>query len=227
MPAPMHNAKQLVILDFDGFLINSFHLLSLTFDWFGLDVGDEHRFQNRRKFLKYLGGGKEFVSNIVRFTLPKRRRLREVLTDYYVSVGQVYPPFTDYMNALIRSPDIHVGIVSRNYTLHPGNTIRSVLRNSGIDEPELDFVIPIPVGAKKTVVLEAMFSSRYRSCLLGGDEIGDFRAALQCGYVPFMASYGFDNRARLSMRGEVPPTSIFDTPESVVQAMHGASFAHG
>ncbi|NNM00962.1 MAG: HAD family hydrolase, partial [Gammaproteobacteria bacterium] len=49
--------RQLLVLDFDGFMIDSYDLLKQTFATFGLDVGDQERFNNRRKFLKYFGGG--------------------------------------------------------------------------------------------------------------------------------------------------------------------------
>ena len=46
----------LIALDFDGLLINSYKLLERTFLEYNLDLGEEERFKNRRKFLKYLGG---------------------------------------------------------------------------------------------------------------------------------------------------------------------------
>ena len=63
----MANKDTLIVLDFDGFLINSYKLLQITFEHFGLDIGDEDRFKHRRKFLKYLGGGKEFLGNLVSY----------------------------------------------------------------------------------------------------------------------------------------------------------------
>ena len=63
--------RLLLVLDFDGFLINSYAIIRDTMQTYGLDVGDEERFKNRRKFLKYFGGGKELLSNLVGITLPK------------------------------------------------------------------------------------------------------------------------------------------------------------
>ena len=51
----MSRKDRLIVLDFDGFLVNSYRLLQIAFENFGLDIGDEHRFQHRRKFLKYIG----------------------------------------------------------------------------------------------------------------------------------------------------------------------------
>ncbi|MBI4692449.1 MAG: HAD family hydrolase [Gammaproteobacteria bacterium] len=207
--------RLLVVLDFDGFLVNSYALIRETFAAFGLDVGDEERFRNRRKFLKYLGGGKEFLTNLVRFALPKERRIREVLTEVYRTEGLVYPEFRDVVNRLIASPRVHCGVVSRNFTLAPGPTMRCVLKRSGIAEAELDFVIPIPAGTPKDETLAAMRSSRYHECLLGADEISDYRAATAAGYEVLMASYGFDHRNRLIDRGDVPGALIYDDPATL------------
>jgi len=215
-PDLANKKRLLVVLDFDGFLINSYSLLRDTMYAFGLDVGDEDRFQNRRKFLKYFGGGKELVANLVSFALPKKKRIREMLTDIYMDSGRIYAEFIPFINQLITSPGVHCGIVSRNYTLNPGSTIRRVLRNSEIQEADLDFVIPIPVGVKKGDVLIAMRSSRYYDCLLGGDEVGDYRAAVEAGYESIIASYGFDNRKRLVEHGNVPTVCIFDNPRDLV-----------
>jgi phosphoglycolate phosphatase-like HAD superfamily hydrolase len=212
----MATKSALVVLDFDGFLINSYDLLRATFESFGLNIGDERRFKDRRKFLKYLGGGKELLGNLVSYSLPKRKKLRASLTEHYVHSGRIFPVFESILNRMIASPQVHVGIVSRNFTLNPGATMRAVLKNSGVEEHELDFVIPIPVGQRKHEVLEAMRSRRYRRCLFGGDEIGDFRAAMDSGYEPIIAAYGFDALKRLRDKGGIPPEMIFETPELLV-----------
>lgn len=220
---PVHGRRRppsrdtLVVLDFDGFLVNSYQLLKVTFEHFGLDVGDEERFRRRRKFLKYLGGGKEFIRNFVRASLPKKKKIRERLTDEYVENGRVFPEFVPLLNEIIANPAVHVGILSRNFTYTPGLTIRAVLRNSSVEERDLDFVIPIPAGVKKGDVLEGMKSSRYRLCLFGADEVGDYRAAMETGYDPVMASYGFDSRKRLVEVAKVPAERIFDSPRALVE----------
>ena len=212
----MSRKDRLIVLDFDGFLVNSYRLLQIAFENFGLDIGDEHRFQHRRKFLKYIGGGKEFLGNLVNYTLPKKKKIREVLTEIYQQEGCIYPEFGPLINYMIENPYIHVGIISRNFTLTPVITIRSVLRNSNLEEQHLDFVIPLDVGVKKAAVLEGMRSSRYKQCIFGGDEIGDYRAALESGYDSiFLGSYGFDDRERLITKGKVPPGVIYDTPKAL------------
>lgn len=212
----MDRKDKLIVLDFDGFLVNSYRLLQIAFENFGLDIGDEHRFRHRRKFLKYIGGGKEFLGNLVNYTLPKKKKIREILTDIYQQEGRIYPEFGPLINYLIENPRMHVGIISRNFTLNPGTTIRNVLRNSNLEEQDLDFVIPLDVGVKKIAVLEGMRSSRYLQCIFGGDEIGDYRAAMDSGYdTIFLGSYGFDDRERLITKGKVPPAVIYDTPKEL------------
>ena len=211
--------RLLVVFDFDGLLVNSYAILRQTMASFGLDVGDELRFRNRRKFLKYLGGGRELLNNVVGFSLPKTRRLRERLTEYYVDAARAYPVFVPLLNEMIANPQVHCGVLSRNYALDPGPVIRAVLAHSGICERDLDFVIPLPVGVKKGEVLAGMRSARYLESLLAADEIGDYTAGTAAGYDCFMASYGFDARERLVAKGEVPPEQIYDDPETLAAAL--------
>lgn len=209
----------LLVLDFDGFLINSYAIIRETMMAFGLDVGDEERFKNRRKFLKYFGGGKELLHNLVGIALPKTRKLRAELTQCYRESGRIYPELRTLLNEAIANPHVHCGILSRNYTIEPGPTIRSVLRHSGVNEADLDFLIPIPVGVKKVEVLAGMNATRYFESLLGADEIGDYRAAATAGYDCLMGSYGFDTRDRLLTHGAVPQERIYDSPARLAQAL--------
>ena len=213
--------ETLVVLDFDGLLINSYDLLKKTFNHFGLDVGDEERFQNRKKFLKYIGGGKELVNNLVNLSLPKKKLIRKQLTETYCNEGVIYPEFTSIINDMIDSPDIHVGIVSRNFTHHPGNTIRQVLQNSKITETAIDFIIPISVGVKKINVLEGMKASSFKNCIFAADEISDYRAAYETGYNNIlMASYGFDTKDRLIHKGKIPEKLIYDSPKKLAKRLN-------
>ena len=206
------------MLDFDGFLVNSYNLLKQSFEHFGLDVGDEDRFRHRRKFLKYLGGGKEFVGNFVNIALPPQKKVRVHLTGTYQENGRVFPEFVPLLNHMIASPRYHVGIVSRNFTYTPGLTIRRVLANSDVNEKDIDFIVPIPVGAKKKDVLQAMQSTRYRQSIFGADEVSDYNAATESGYEDIiMASYGFDSKKRLLEKGHIDRELIFDSPNYVVK----------
>lgn len=211
--------RLLLVLDFDGFLINSYALIRATMASFGLDVGDEERFKNRRKFLKYFGGGKELMKNLVRFTLPKTRKLRAELTACYRETGTLYPEFVAVLNDAIANPAIHCGILSRNFTLEPGPTMRAILRRSGVNDADLDFVVPIPVGVDKTDVLQGMRASRYFNSVLAADEIGDYRAGTAVDFECLIGSYGFDTRERLITHGEVPAHCICDTPAQTAAAL--------
>lgn len=215
----MIKKRLLLVLDFDGLLLNSYALLRDAMASFGLDVGDEERFKNRRKFLKYLGGGKELLNNLVGMSLPKTRKLRQRLTEVYLEAGRVYSEFGGVVNEAIASPQVHCGIVSRNYTVDPGPTIRRVLYNSGINEANLDFVVPIPIGINKTEVLAGMRASRYFESILCADEVGDYHAAVAADYDCLLSSYGFDTRDRLLTHGEVPAHCIFDDPATLTAAL--------
>ena len=105
-------------------------------------------------------------------------------------------------------------------------TIRTVLRRSGIDEEQLDFVVPVPVGAKKIEVLEGMLATRYREALLCADEIGDYHAACVSGYESLIGTYGFDARERLLERGEIPAASLYDTPAELADALRRRVAVH-
>ena len=213
--------RWLVVLDFDGFLLNSYEVIRQTMLSFGLDPGDEARFRDRRKFLKYLGGGKELLGNLVRFPMPATKRLRRRLTECYTETATIYPEFTALLNAMIAHPDIHCGIVSRNFAVHPGHTIRTVLARSGVAEADLDFVIPLPIGIRKREVLAGMHSDRYFRAVLGGDEIGDYRCGERSGYECVIGSYGFDTRARLIKRGGIPEECVFEDPTAACRALAG------
>lgn len=186
---------------------------------FGLDVGDEERFRNRRKFLKYLGGGREILQNLVRASLPRKRNIRRALTETYLESACLYPGFAEFINDAIAHPAIHCGVLSRNFARDPGPTIRKVLAASGVLETELDFVLPIPAGSRKTDILQGMRASRYDRQILGADEVGDFHAATEAGYDCVMATYGFDNRQRLLTHGAVPESVLFDDPAEVIAAL--------
>ena len=218
--------RTLVVFDFDGLLVNSYAVIRDAMARFGLDVGAEERFRNRRKFLKYLGGGKELVPNLVKFALPRKRQLRAALTEEYLNSARVYPEFVSLLNAVIDEPSIQCGILSRNFAVAPGPTIRQVLRYSGVEEEGLDFVIPIPVGARKTEVLAGMRASQAVPALLAADEICDYRAGIAAGYRCLMATYGFDARHRLLGEGALPPDCLYDTPVAVAQAVAGLLKLH-
>lgn len=215
----MATRSLLLALDFDGLLIDSYALLAATFRRFELDVGDERRFRNRRKFLKYFGGGRELLGNLANIALPKKKRIREELTAVYRTEGRIFPEFVPLLNACIESCDISVGIVSRNYTLAPGPTIRHVLAASGVQHAGLDFVIPLSVGAKKTRVLEGMRASDDQRAIFVGDEVSDYHAGVEAGYLTLVGAYGFDDVGRLCDRCGLAESGLYAEPAAVVERL--------
>ena len=72
----MYGSKdRLVIFVVDGTLIDSFHAVERAFAFHGMDIGDLHDFQWRKKLHKYLGGRREFPKNLHR-QLGKEIRMR-------------------------------------------------------------------------------------------------------------------------------------------------------
>jgi len=128
----------------------------------------------------------------------------------------------DWLHHMIAAPEIYTGIISRNYTHNPDLSYRRTLQSSGVEEQELDFVIPVDVGVKKHAVMVAMRSSRYWQCTFGDYEVGDLRDLPETGYdATLMAGCGFDTRRRLTEKGMVPEESICDTPRELVDVLCG------
>ena len=170
-------------------------------------IGDETRFQKRHKLLKYLGGLKEFPS-IMRKNLRKnsRAQLIDTPTAIYRREARLYVGIADLLRELIAAPDITVGIVSRNVTLKPLETLRQLFLRHDIDIAELDFLVHIPLKDAKTVQFRAtceQFGVNLARAFMCGDEHKDFMAAISTGMHPFMVSSGFECHDRLTSRFEI------------------------
>ena len=217
----MYGSKdRLVILDLDGTLIDSFYALELTFERHGMDIGDLQRFQRRRKVLKYLGGLREFPRNLRRqLSKENRKQLKHTLTEIYRSEARVFPAVAALLQALIDTPDIRVGIVSRNVTTDPEETVRLVLERHGIDSHQLDFLTCIPLGEEKAAHFQAIRErfginpSRAYAC---GDEYRDYTSAIGAGMHPFVVSYGFEDYERLAGNFGIPAELIAKSPHELV-----------
>ena len=207
---------RLVIFDADGTLIDAFPVVERSFMLHGMDIGDLERFQRRRKLLKYIGGLREFPKNLrQQFDKGNRKRLKRTLTDVYREAAQPYPGMVSLMQRLIDAPDIRVGIVSRNVTIDPEETLSIVLRRFGIDSAGLDFLRCIPLGdgkASEFRTIRENYGINPLRAYVCGDEYRDYTEASASGMQAIIASYGFEDHGRLIGDYNVPPELIARTP---------------
>lgn len=210
------NRERLVILDADGTTIDAFHAMEQTFLRHGMALGDLERFQKRRKLLKYLGGLREFPTNLRRqFGKQSRKRLLATLTEVYRQEASLYPGIDSLLRTLLAAPDIRVGLVTRNVTIEPEETLKCLFQRHGIDIGDFDYVACIPLKEDKTVQLKhvresfAVNPARAYAC---GDEYSDYLAALGAGMHPFVVAYGFEDSVRLTRGFGVPREVISTSP---------------
>jgi len=215
-PEPMYRNDRLVILDADGTTIDAFGAIDRTFSRHGMDIGPLERFQKRRNLFKYLGGVKEFPTNLRKQVAGIRRsRLIETLTDVYREEATLYPGMTALLRCLTEQPGVRVGIVTRNITREPEETLAHLFRRHGCDPQRLDFLVHLPLRTSKLPtfrVLRQRFEVNPARAYACGDEGGDYLAAVQCGLYPFMVSYGFEGHDRLRLKYGVPEEVIASTP---------------
>jgi phosphoglycolate phosphatase len=225
MPA-YANPNKLVIFDADGTLIDAFHAIEQTFLLHGMAIGDLERFQKRRKLLKYLGGLREFPTNLRKqFGKQSRKRLLATLTDYYRDEALLYPGIARLLKTLFAEPDIHVGMVTRNVTVEPEESLRRLFARHDIDIGDFDYLACIPLGEDKTDELK-----RARECLgvnparsyACGDEHSDYLAAIRAGIYPFVVAYGFEDRERLTGDFGVPHEVVSASPEEFAERLRHA-----
>lgn len=218
--------KRLLILDADGTTIDAFSAIADAFARHGCLLGAETAFRKRHHLLKYVGGLKEFPS-IIKKNLRKhsRARLVETLTEVYRHEASLYDGIADLIRELIAAPDITVGIVTRNVTVEPLETLRQLFRRHDIDIDELDFLVHIPLKEKKTAQFRAMrerFGINPARAFVCGDEHKDFAAAIGTGMHPFMVSYGFEDHDRLTAKFDIPEELISRTPYELCRRVrHG------
>ncbi|WP_342450199.1 HAD family hydrolase [Thiorhodococcus minor] len=210
---------RLVILDADGTTVDAFAAIADTFSHHGMQLGELAKFQKRRHLFKYLGGVKEIPNNL-RKQLGKQQRkaLIETLTQVYREEARLFPGIAELVQALIAAPRVRVGMVTRNITHQPVETLRSLFKRHGIDTGELDFVIHVPLRREKTEHFRATrehFEISPAWSYVCGDERKDFRAAIGAGMHPFMVSYGFEDHRHLMEKAGVPEELISDTPQEL------------
>lgn len=217
---------RLVIFDADGTLIDAFPVVEHAFNQHGMDIGDLERFQRRRKLLKYIGGLREFPKNLrQQFDKTSRKQLKGTLTEIYRSEAQPYPGMLKLLQDLINAPDVRVGIVSRNVTIEPEETLAVVLRRHGIDSTQLDFIKCIPLGDGKAAQFRKLREKYRINPLLTyvcGDEYHDYAEASAVGMQSIIASYGFEDYQRLVESFNIPPELIVKTPAELDKRLRHA-----
>jgi len=221
--AQYKNLERLVIFDADGTTIDAFHAIELAFLRHGMTIGDLERFQKRRKLFKYLGGLREFPTNLRRqFGKQSRKQLLVTLTEVYRHEASLYPGIDSLLHTLLTAPDVRVGLITRNVTIEPEETLKCLFQRHGIDIGEFDYFACIPLREDKTVHLRrarqsfAVNPARAYAC---GDEYSDYLAAIGAGMHPFVVAYGFEDRVRLTGKFEVPPEVISTSPAEFVDRL--------
>ena len=220
------NPERMVIFDADGTTIDAFHAIELAFLRHGMDIGDIDRFQKRRKLFKFLGGLREFPTNLRRqFGKQRRKRLLATLTDVYRNEACLYPGIDSLLLTLLEVPDIRVGVVTRNVTIEPEETLKCLFRRYGIDTGKFDYFACIPLNENKAVHLKrarqsfAINPARSYAC---GDEYSDYLAAISAGFHPLVVSYGFEGNVRLTKKFGVPGEIISASPLEFAENLRNA-----
>lgn len=217
------NRDQLVIFDADGTTIDAFHAVEQSFLRHGMAIGDLERFQKRRKLFKYLGGLREFPNNLRRqFGKQSRKRLLATLTEFYRFEASLYPGIATLLQTLLAAPHVRVGLVTRNVTVEPAETLRCLFRRHGIDLDAFDHFACIPLGEDKTGQFRqarerlAVNPARCYAC---GDEYGDYIAAIGAAMYPFIVAYGAEDRQRLIGSFGVPDAYIHASSADFTQRL--------
>jgi phosphoglycolate phosphatase len=210
------NSERLVIFDADGTTIDAFHAVEQTFLRHGMAIGDLDRFQKRRKLFKYLGGLREFPTNLMQqFGKQNRAQLLATLTEVYRNEAALYPGIAALLRSLLAEPDIRVGLLTRNVSIEPEETLKRLFMRHDIDLRDFDYVACIPLSEDKTAQMRhvrELFSVNPARAYACGDEFGDYRAAVGAGMHPFVVAYGSEDRLRLIEKFGVPEEVISATP---------------
>jgi phosphoglycolate phosphatase len=215
----MYGNDRLIILDADGTTVDAFSAIDRSFALNGMDLGDIERFQKRRNIFKYLGGLKELPKNLRKQL--KGHKLSEIvdtLTDVYRQEAQLFEGLQELINKLLEQPGLRVGVISRNITNEPTQTLTRLYRRCGVDVEAFDFITHLPLKQSKTPYFRQVrdeFKINPARAYASGDERKDYLAAIATGMHPFMVSYGFESFERLTTDIGVPAELVSRQPDEL------------
>ncbi len=226
------NHDRLVIFDADGTTIDAFHAVEQSFLRHGMAIGDLQRFQKRRRLFKYLGGLREFPNNLRRqFGKQSRKRLLATLTGFYREEARLYPGIAALLRQVLEAPEVRVGLVTRNISVEPAETLRHLFRRHDIDLDAFDHLACLSLREDKTPHFR---QARERlgihpaRCYACGDEYSDYLAALGAGMYPLIVAYGAEDRQRLTRAYGVPDAFIHASPAEFADSLrHALDFDAG
>ena len=226
----MFSHDRLVILDADGTTVDAFHAIDQTFARHDMEIGPLVRFQKRRNVFKYLGGLKEFPHNLRKqLAGQKRSRLIATLTEVYREEARLFDGMAALMDRLADESGLRVGVVTRNITEHPVETLERLYRREGFDPARLAFLVHLPLSADKRDTfreIRAHFTINPARAYACGDEAKDYQAAVGSGIQPFMVSYGFEDFERLTVGHGIPEEVISRSPEELeARVLHALGLA--
>ena len=213
----MFNNDSLMILDADGTTVDAFTAINRTFLLNDMDIGDVERFQKRRNIFKYLGGLKELPKNLRKqLKGHKRSEIINTLTEVYREEAQLYAGLDDLINRLLERNGLRVGVITRNITHEPEQTLRRLFQRCGVAVGAFDFIIHLPLKENKTPYFREVrerYAINPARAYASGDERKDYLAAQETGMHPFMVSYGFESYDRLTQVIGIPPELISRDPD--------------
>jgi phosphoglycolate phosphatase len=215
----MYSGNRLIVLDADGTTVDAFSAINQTFAAHNMDIGDIERFQNRRHIFKYLGGLRELPKNLSHQLKGRNRSaLIATLTEIYREQASLYDGVREMINRLLSVPDIRVGVISRNITHEPEDTLQQLYRRNGVEADAFDFFVHLPLKEHKDAAFRSIrerFGVNPAWAYASGDEKRDFLAAIGSGMHPFMVSYGFESHERLTRKIGIPEELISRDPHEL------------
>jgi phosphoglycolate phosphatase len=221
----MFGNDRLIILDADGTTVDAFRAINRTFLLNDMDIGDIERFQNRRNIFKYLGGLKELPKNLRKqLKGHKRSQIIDTLTEVYREEAQLYAGLGDLINQLLAREGLRVGVITRNITHEPEQTLQRLFRRCAVEADCFDFITHLPLKESKIPYFREArerFNINPARAYASGDERKDYIAAVATGMHPFMVSYGFESYERLTAKIGIPAELISrQPPELKMRILH-------